>query len=93
MVTGYFYIRWWWVWKINAKSLAKGLLNREDEPVPSRPQARRAARPAQEQESRREDPMAEVDRILDKILASGLESLTDDERDLMKKYSQRDKPS
>jgi hypothetical protein len=37
--------------------------------------------------------MAEVDRILDKILASGLESLTDDERDLMKRYSQRNKPS
>lgn len=92
MVTGYLYIRWWWVWKVNAKSLAHGLLHRDVEEVPAAPQTRRASRATPEPE-RREDPMAEVDRILDKILASGLESLTDDERELMKKYSQRNKPS
>ncbi len=37
--------------------------------------------------------MAEVDRILDKILASGLESLTDDERAVMKRYSDKGRPS
>jgi membrane associated rhomboid family serine protease len=94
MVTGYFYIRWWWVWKLNAKSFAKGLFNREEEETPVRPQVRRATKSATAvMEEKKEDPMAEVDRILDKILASGLESLTDAERELMKRYSDRNKPS
>ena len=37
--------------------------------------------------------MAEVDRILDKILSDGLESLTDDERGIMRRYSERNRPS
>jgi membrane associated rhomboid family serine protease len=93
MITGYVYIRWWWTLKVQGKSLAKGLFERE-EPVPGRA-ARRAAAPASEP-SRLDDSggeMGEVDRILDKILASGLESLTDDERELMRRYSQRNKPS
>jgi hypothetical protein len=40
-----------------------------------------------------EDQMEQVNRILDKILASGLESLTDDEREIMARYSQRNKSS
>jgi membrane associated rhomboid family serine protease len=91
MVTGYLYIRWWWVWKINAKSLAKGIMHRDVEEVPVRPQAKRTARMVMNDGNT--DPMADVDRILDKILASGLESLTDDERELMKRYSQKNKPS
>lgn len=92
MVTGYLYIRWWWVWKIRGKALLKGLFERGEEPrAPSRPRARRASRPAREDS--RPDPMAEVDRVLDKILASGMESLTDEEREIMKRYSQREKPS
>jgi membrane associated rhomboid family serine protease len=95
MVTGYLYIRWWWVWKLNAKSLAKGLFERDAEAVPARPQpARRAARAVPGDAGRGgEDPMAEVDRILDKILATGLDSLTDDEREIMARYSRRNKPS
>ncbi|HEX4047464.1 MAG TPA: rhomboid family intramembrane serine protease [Elusimicrobiota bacterium] len=93
MVTGYFYIRWWWVWKVHAKSLAKGLLHRDVEEVAARPQPRRAPLPPPREDVRRADPMAEVDRILDKILASGMESLTDDEKRLMQRYSQKDKPS
>ncbi|HXT02405.1 MAG TPA: rhomboid family intramembrane serine protease [Elusimicrobiota bacterium] len=93
MVTGYFYIRWWWVWKLNAKGFAKGLFHRDVEEAPVRPQARRSSKATAVMEERREDPMAEVDRILDKILASGLESLTDAERELMKRYSDRNKPS
>lgn len=93
MVTGYFYIRWWWVWKLNAKSFAKGLFQRDVEEVPARPQTRRSTKATAVMEERREDPMAEVDRILDKILASGLDSLTDAERELMKRYSDRNKPS
>ncbi len=93
MVTGYLYIRWWWVWKIRAKSLARGLLHHDVEEVSTRPRRRRAPRPSPEAGGRREDPMAEVDRILDKILESGLESLTEDERELMKRYSRRNQPS
>ncbi|MFI5346976.1 MAG: rhomboid family intramembrane serine protease [Elusimicrobiota bacterium] len=95
MVTGYLYIRWWWVWKLNAKSFAKGLFERDVESIPARPQpVRRAVRAAPGAASDGgEDQMAEVDRILDKILATGLESLTDDERDLMARYSRRNKPS
>ena len=33
--------------------------------------------------------MEDVDRILDKILASGLGSLTEEERDVMRRYSER----
>jgi hypothetical protein len=33
--------------------------------------------------------MEDVDRILDKILAKGLDSLTEDEREVMKRYSDR----
>ncbi len=92
MVTGYLYIRWWWVWKIRAKSIARGMLRRGVEEAPARPRQRRAPCPAPEAGGR-EDPMAEVDRILDKILESGLESLTEDERALMKRYSRRNQPS
>ena len=86
MVTGYFYIRWWWVLKIKLKSLWKGLWEREDdEPAPrAAPRRTPAPRPAVRVEA--DDEMAEVDRILDKILASGLDSLTDDERDVMARY-------
>jgi membrane associated rhomboid family serine protease len=90
MITGYVYIRWWFTWKIHAKSFAKGLFEREEAPVRPRAAARRAE-PARAE--RAEGGMDEVDRILDKILASGLESLTDDERELMRRYAQRNKPS
>lgn len=95
MVTGYLYIRWWWVWKLHAKSFAKGLLERDAEQAPVRPQpARRPARAAAGDAGRRgEDEMAEVDRILDKILDTGLESLSDEEREIMARYSRRNKPS
>lgn len=95
MVTGYLYIRWWWVWKLNAKSFAKGLFERDAEPVARRPQPSRrpAARPVPDDRGREDDEMAEVDRILDKILATGLESLSDDEREIMARYSRRNKPS
>jgi hypothetical protein len=33
--------------------------------------------------------MEDVDRILDKILAKGLDSLTDAEREVMRRYSDR----
>jgi hypothetical protein len=92
MITGYLYIRWWWVWKLQAKSLAKGLFERDPEPA-ARPAPRRVPRSVPGGDGRGDDPMAEVDRILDKILLSGMDSLSDEERDVMKRYAQRNKPS
>lgn len=93
MVTGYLYIRWWWVWKLKIKSAFQSLMSGdEDDEVPA-PRARPAKRRAPAAAPREEDDMAEVDRILDKILDSGLESLTDSERTLMRRYSERNKPS
>jgi membrane associated rhomboid family serine protease len=92
MVTGYVYIRWWWVLKLQAKSLGKGLFERDavEAPVRTTP-ARRPQRVSDE--DRGEDEMVEVDRILDKILVTGLESLTSDEKEIMARYSRRNKPS
>lgn len=93
MAVGYFYIRWWWTLKLKVKTLFRGLLEREPgRPAPRR-SSRRAAPPRQAAAPPADDGMAEVDRILDKILASGLESLTEDERAIMKRYSERGKPS
>ncbi|MDX6770230.1 MAG: rhomboid family intramembrane serine protease [Elusimicrobiota bacterium] len=92
MLVGWIYIRWWWTIKLRAKTFWRGLFEREEAPAPRRPPARRApARPAAAATA--DDGMAEVDRILDKILASGLESLTDDERAVMKRYSDKGRPS
>ncbi|MDD5301861.1 MAG: rhomboid family intramembrane serine protease [Elusimicrobia bacterium] len=90
MLTGYLYIRWWWVAKIQLKALWRRATSAEpeDEPAP-RPVARRAAKP---KAPAPDSDMAEVDRILDKILSDGLESLTDDERGIMHRYSERNRP-
>ncbi|MEK7389837.1 MAG: rhomboid family intramembrane serine protease [Elusimicrobiota bacterium] len=88
MVTGYLYIRWWWVLKLRLKSMWRSGPSspertappvRKSSPVP----ALRSVDPSLE--------MAEVDRILDKILSEGLESLSDEERSVMRRYSEREK--
>lgn len=87
MLTGYFYIRWWWVVKIRAKAALQGLASGELRRA--RPAPRRAASSGSEASAAEEAAMAEVDRVLDKILVSGLESLTEEERELMRRYSDR----
>ncbi len=90
MLTGYLYIRWWWVAKLKMAALWKESTRAGDEselPTP-RPAPRRAAKPKPDPNAE----MVEVDRILDKILADGLESLTDEERQVMHRYSERNKP-
>ncbi|OGR86965.1 MAG: hypothetical protein A3J74_00835 [Elusimicrobia bacterium RIFCSPHIGHO2_02_FULL_57_9] len=84
MITGYFYIRWWGVVKIKAKAVWRAMGEDGSSASSSRP-ARRADFRRQEPES----PMAEIDRILDKILVSGLDSLTEEERAIMKRYSDK----
>ena len=74
------------------------MFDRGDEPLPAKraPQTARrsgAKNPKPRDYSTDEESMAEVDRILDKILVSGLDSLTEVERQVMAKYSQRNKPS
>lgn len=90
MITGYLYIRWWWVAKIQLKALWRRASSAEpdDEPAP-RPVPRRVAKP---KAAAPVNDMAEVDRILDKILSDGMDSLTDDERSIMTRYSERNKP-
>lgn len=88
MVTGYLYIRWWWTIKIRAKAAFKDFGGRPRAPKSG---ASRGVFKSIEGESSQADPMMEVDRILDKILASGLESLTEEERAIMKRYSDKSK--
>lgn len=93
MLTGYLYIRWWWVAQIQLKALWRRAAAAEPEDAePARRSAapKRAAKP---KAAAPVDEMAEVDRILDKILSSGLESLTDEEKGIMHRYSEKNKPS
>jgi len=86
MVTGYLYLRWWWVAKIRIKAAFSDV--RRGSGLSLRPAAKRstARKPSASQE---EPPMSEIDRILDKILVSGLDSLSEQERATMKRYSER----
>lgn len=91
MVTGYLYIRWWWVWKLKLKTAFRNLISGDDDEEASAPRPRPTRRRAPAAPPVEEDHMAEIDRILDKILESGLESLTENERTLMRRYSERQK--
>jgi len=90
MLTGYLYIRWWWVAKIQLKALWRRAASSgpEEDPAP-----RVIPRRAPKAKNAPDADMVQVDRILDKILSDGLESLTDDERGIMHRYSERNKPS
>lgn len=83
MVTGFLYIRYWnWlVLKVNSwrRDLGSG------EPVTPAPRRRLLRR----QVPSAPDPaaqMEEIDRILDKVLISGVDSLTPEEKDILRKY-------
>ena len=82
MIIGYFYIRWWWIAKIKLKGWWRDVTGTQA-PSPRRP-SRRASPSASPF-----DEMAEVDRILDKILAYGEGSLTEDERDILRRQGKR----
>ncbi|MFA6002631.1 MAG: rhomboid family intramembrane serine protease [Elusimicrobiota bacterium] len=85
MVIGYLYIRWWGELTLRAKSAWGGLAGGVSLPRPRRSARPRPAAPPPDGAASMED----VDRILDKILAQGLESLTETERAVMKRYSDR----
>ncbi len=88
MITGYVYLRWWWIAKIRMKA-ALGV-SRSD---PLSLKIKRAVSRAKDASRRPPEPpaasMDQVDRILDKILTSGLESLTEAEREIMRRYSDK----
>jgi membrane associated rhomboid family serine protease len=89
MGIAYVYIRWWWVLKARTKSAFRGVI-----PEAAFRRRPRAAQPeprpeAPEAEPAPETGMEDVDRILDKILANGLGSLTQEEREVMRRYSDR----
>jgi membrane associated rhomboid family serine protease len=90
MVTGYLYIRWWWILKIRVKALFRDIgIGGLPAAFAKKAKPRRDALP---KPISPEQAMAEVDRILDKILVSGMESLTDEERAIMKRYGQHQRP-
>jgi hypothetical protein len=89
LAVGYAYIRWWFTFKIHLKSALTGLAvpqsqtSRKAPARPSRPRGAPQPKPAAS------TSMEDVDRILDKILAKGLDSLTEEEREVMRRYSDR----
>ena len=86
---GYVYIRWWFTFKLWMKAALPGLAappaqtHKKVSGRPSRPRHESQFRPVTSAS------MEDVDRILDKILAQGLGSLTEDEREVMRRYSDR----
>jgi membrane associated rhomboid family serine protease len=92
MVTGYLYIRWWWILKIQARGLWRRWVGDSvaAPPAPAKKRSRKVAvQAAGPDGSDAQSAMEEVDRILDKILVSGLDSLTEDEKAVMRRYSDR----
>ncbi len=87
MITGYLYLRWWWVLKIKVKSLWRDSVSRGG----IRPGIRRPAPSVREKPVKEdaESSMVEVDKILDKILVSGIDSLTEEEKAIMRRYSNK----
>ena len=90
MVIGYLYIRWWFEASLRMKSFFSGMGPERGSSAPKvrrRPQA--VGAPRREEAPEPADDMAEVDRILDKILAEGEGALTDRERDILKRQSRK----
>lgn len=90
---GYFYIRWWWTLSLHAKGLLARFGEPGERPTSAKPRRRAQAvggpgRP----EGGADDEMAEVDRILDKILAHGEASLTEREREVLRRQARKRPP-
>ena len=87
MLTGYLYIRWWWEIKFRTKTIATDLWEKVAETAQS-PAGGWRRRGDREQPSE-PNLSEEVDRILDKILVQGVDSLTPEEKETMRKYSNK----
>jgi membrane associated rhomboid family serine protease len=86
LAVGYLYIRWWWEIKLRFKAALLRLRPEAPAAKPRRPARPRRVPPGPPEPSA---GMEDVDRILDKILASGMGSLTEEERAIMRRYSDR----
>jgi membrane associated rhomboid family serine protease len=87
MVIAFVYIRWWNSFSMYVRAFfnelrERGAGKRRATPKPSQPHV--AAAPV-------DDDAAQVDRILDKILEHGEKALTDDERAILQRHSDRQK--
>ena len=90
MLIGYLYIRWWWIAKIRVAgfwSELVGGVGRIAHPVPYRGPGRRS----RDQRAPEGDPMEEVDRILDKISALGKDSLSEEEREVLRRHAEHER--
>ncbi len=88
MGIGYLYIRWWWIAKIRVTGLWSEMMK-----TGSSGSGRSGRRTSRRSESAAPpaDPMAEVDRILDKISAQGKDSLSEEEREVLRRHSDRER--
>jgi len=82
MLTGYIYLK-----SYEFRSLWTRLLYKISDLFVSRAPAPRSPKLKKELQPRKEDLLKEVDRILEKVLRQGADSLTEQERDIMKRYS------
>lgn len=92
ILTGFLYLKSEWRPGVGRKSRAGGIRVRRMAIVPrdGSHQEARAARPSPQDLSAKEESMLdEVDRILDKISAEGMTSLTDEERNTLDHVSRR----
>lgn len=89
MVIGWAYIRWWWEAEIKIKGLMSGLGGASERPAAAKPRRRPQTVGAPAAEPAPEDESAEVDRILDKILAQGEGSLTEREREVLRRQAKK----
>lgn len=91
MVIGYLYIRWWWVLTLRVKTLFSGFGGAPERGAAPKPRRRPQAvgGPREEGGVPGDDEMAEIDRILDKIIAQGEASLTDREREVLRRQAHK----
>jgi membrane associated rhomboid family serine protease len=88
MVIGFVYIKWWWAIKVKTVGAIKSWVKPAREAALEDEPRRRVERPVVSGKAV-SDEMAEVDRILDKILEKGEESLTDREREILRRQAKR----
>ena len=90
MIVGYLYIRWWWILTLRVRTLISGWSGEaaRDAAKPRR-RAQPAGGPSEPAGGPAAGEMAEVDRILDKILAQGESSLTEREREVLRRQARK----
>ncbi|MBI5244747.1 MAG: rhomboid family intramembrane serine protease [Elusimicrobia bacterium] len=86
LLIGYVYLRWWWVLKIKAQAFGRGVAEGRIVRSERRPASSKQPKGRGDTARTYEEEMAEVDRILDKILENGESSLTREEREALRRH-------